>query len=152
LYGLKSSGAAFRAHLAEALYDLSYMPTKADPDVWIRPVTKPNGFEYYEMMLIYVDDILCIPHDPHAIMKGIQATFKLKDDKIEEPENYLGAQLTQKIINGTECWTMSSEQYVNASIANVEAALESSGQRFLPSLCTTPIQANYRPDWTQQRS
>ena len=35
LYGLKSSGAAFRAHLAETLYDLNYKPTKADPDVWI---------------------------------------------------------------------------------------------------------------------
>ena len=56
-------------------YDLGYMPTKADPDVWIRPATKPNGFEYYEMMLICVDDILCISHDPHATMKGIQATF-----------------------------------------------------------------------------
>ena len=84
-------------------------------------------------------------HDPHATMKGIQAAFKLKDDKIEKPENYLGAQLTQKIINGMECWTMSSEQYVKASIANVEAALKSSGQR-LPSRCTTPIQANYRPE------
>ena len=40
---------------------------------------------------------------------------------------------------------MSLEQYVKASIANVEAALESSGQR-LPSRCTTPIQANYRPE------
>jgi hypothetical protein len=35
LYGLKSSGAAFRAHLAETLYDLNYRSTKADPDVWI---------------------------------------------------------------------------------------------------------------------
>ncbi len=30
LYGLKSSGAAFRAHLAEKLYDLDYQPTKGD--------------------------------------------------------------------------------------------------------------------------
>ena len=37
------------------------------------------------------------------------------------------------------------EQYIKASIANVEAALTSSGQR-LPSRCTTPIQANYRPE------
>ena len=28
LYGLKSSGAAFRAHLAETLYDLSYLPIR----------------------------------------------------------------------------------------------------------------------------
>ena len=45
LYGLKSSGAAFRALLAETLYDLDYLPTKADPDVWIRLAVKANGFE-----------------------------------------------------------------------------------------------------------
>ena len=71
LYGLKSSGAAFRAHLAETLYDLSYLPSKADPDVWIRPAIKENGFEYYEMTLVYVDDIMCISHDPRATMMAI---------------------------------------------------------------------------------
>jgi hypothetical protein len=35
LYGLKSSSAGFRAHLAETLYNLSYTPTKVDPDLWI---------------------------------------------------------------------------------------------------------------------
>jgi hypothetical protein len=78
LYGLKSSGAAFCAHLAEALYDLNYKSTKADPDIWIRPGVKPDGFNYYEMLLlVYVNDVLCISHDPTATMKGIQGTFKL---------------------------------------------------------------------------
>ena len=40
LYGLKTSGAAFRALLAETLDDLNYQPTKADPDVYIRPAVK----------------------------------------------------------------------------------------------------------------
>ena len=35
LHRLKSSGAAFCAHLAETLYDLGYTLMKADPDVWI---------------------------------------------------------------------------------------------------------------------
>ena len=34
LYNLRSSGAAFRAHLAETLYDIGFVPTRADPDVW----------------------------------------------------------------------------------------------------------------------
>ena len=33
LYGLKSSGAAFRSLLAETLHEMDYVPTKADPDV-----------------------------------------------------------------------------------------------------------------------
>ena len=80
LYGLKSSGTAFRAHLAETLYDLGYTPTKADPDVWIRPAVKPDGFKYYEMLLVYVDDVLSVSHDAEATMKGIQGTFRLKGD------------------------------------------------------------------------
>ncbi len=145
LYGLKSSGAAFRAHLAETLYDLNYLPTKGDPDVWIRAATKPDGFKYYEMVLVYVDDILCVSHDPKATMAGIQATFKLKDDKIDKPEIYLGAQLCQKVINGVECWMMSSEQYIKAAITNVETKLNESGQR-LPTRCTTVLYGNYRPE------
>ena len=48
LYGIKLSGAAFRAKLAGVLHDLKYMSTKADPDVWIKPAVKPDGSEYYE--------------------------------------------------------------------------------------------------------
>jgi hypothetical protein len=97
------------------------------------------------MTLVYVDDILCILAEPKATMSGIQATFKLKDDRIEKPEMYLGAQLSLKVMNGVECWTMTSEQYVRAAIANVEAKLDESGQR-LPTRCATPMQANYRPE------
>jgi hypothetical protein len=57
LHNLNSSGTAFQAHLAETLYDLSYLPTKADPNVWIRPGIKADGFQYYEMILCYVDDV-----------------------------------------------------------------------------------------------
>ena len=82
LYGLKSSGAAFRSLLAETLYDIGYTLIKADPDVWLRPAVKPDGFEYYEMILCYVDGVLSISHNAKKTMKGIQHKFKLNDDKI----------------------------------------------------------------------
>jgi hypothetical protein len=145
LYGLKSSGAAFQAHLVETLYDLNYKPTKADPDLWIRPAVKPDGFKYYEMLLVYVDNVLCISHDSEATMKGIQGTFKLKEDKIEVPTSYLGAQTSKRDINGVLCWTMSSEQYIKAAIANVETKLDKEGQR-LPSRCLTPMKSGYCPE------
>jgi hypothetical protein len=72
LYGLKSSEKAFRPLLAETLYEHDYKPTRADPDVWIRPATKPDGFEYFELTLVYVDDTMRIFHDPRATMEGIQ--------------------------------------------------------------------------------
>ena len=42
LYRLNSSGAAFRSKLTVVLHDLSYVPSKADPDVCIRPAVRPD--------------------------------------------------------------------------------------------------------------
>ena len=76
LYGLKSSGAAFRAKLADCIWDMGFRPTKADPDVWLKPATKSNGDKYYEMILCYVDDVICISEKPMRSIEGIQAVFK----------------------------------------------------------------------------
>jgi hypothetical protein len=62
LYGLKSAGASWRATLAQELRDLGFVSTTADPDVWIQAAVRDDGFEYYEMLLIYVDDILAVSH------------------------------------------------------------------------------------------
>ena len=57
----------------------------------MRPGIKPNGFEYWELVLCYVDDVLRISHNPMKTMRQNQGKFKLKDNKIKEPSNYLGA-------------------------------------------------------------
>ena len=63
LYGLKSSGSAFRIFLAETLDDISFKSSIADPDVWMRAATKPYGEAYYGYIFCFVDDVLCISHD-----------------------------------------------------------------------------------------
>ena len=106
LYGLKSSGAAFRAHLVETLHDIGSKPTKADPDIWIRPAVKPDRSEYYEYIMCYVDDILSVSHDVKSILQSLQGQFKLKGDKIEPPDMYLGTQLGAmqlKAMKGGSC-------------------------------------------------
>ena len=49
---------------------------------------------YYEYVLFYVDGVLCISDDPICTIKGIQSKFKLKGDKIEETDMYLGSCLS----------------------------------------------------------
>ena len=145
LYGLKSSGAAFRSKLAGVLHDLGYRPTLADPDVWLKPAVKPDGFKYYEMVLCYVNDVMVISHVPRKTIEGIQKVFKLKGDKAEPPKMYLGVTLEKKPnAQGTECWTMSPQMYVDAAIRNVEATLDKKGLR-LPSKAITPMKAEYHP-------
>ena len=100
LYGLKSSGAAFRAHLANTLHDNGFISSKSDPDMCLHPAVKPDGQEYYKYILCYVDDILTISHRATQVLEDIQVVFKLKDDKIAPPEIYLGVQL-EKMTVGT---------------------------------------------------
>ena len=113
--------------------------------MWLRPAVKADDFEYYEVVLCYVDDVLCVSADPRATLEGLQTTFKLKDDKIEEPEMYLGAQLGHLTVDGIRCWTMSSEKYVLAAVRNVEESLAKHGLR-LPTKCYTPWPTNCRPE------
>ena len=146
LYGLKSSGAAFRSFLADHLHDMGFRSSFADPDVWMRPAVKDDGFKYWEYVLCYVDDLLAISHNPTAIMKSIQTKFRLKDDKFETPENYLGATISQlDNEQGDLCWAMSSNKYCEALVKNIEDVLQKKGLR-LPSNCKSPLSHGYKPE------
>jgi hypothetical protein len=93
LYGLKSSGAAWCAHLAATIKELMFTSCIADPDVWLRPVQNEGGLEFYEYVLIYTDDFQCVSHDPKRILDTIGKHFKLKPKLIKITETYLGANL-----------------------------------------------------------
>ena len=146
LYGLKSASFSFRSHMAEKLASMGFQSSMADPDVWLRAATKTDGESYYEYVLMYVDDILSIACDPRIILQEIQSTFKFKNDKIEEPEFYLGAKLQRKPLNGLQCWTITSQDYVKAAVRNVEEALKKSGRKLPTSNTSTPMNITYSPE------
>jgi hypothetical protein len=100
LHGLKSSGAAWRAHFANTLRDLGFTSCLADPDVWFCASSKPSGFHYYEYILVYVDDVLVLSHDGTAIMKHLEKYYRLKDG-FAQPKQCLGAAVKQ--------WTFSND-------------------------------------------
>jgi hypothetical protein len=70
---------------------------------------------------------------------------KFKNDKIEEPSNYLGARLQKKKINGIDCWSISSVDYVKAAIDNVEEGLRKKRWK-LPTKVTTPMASAFGPE------
>lgn len=90
--GLKSSGAAFHAHLANALQSLGFISSLADPDVWYRAAIKPNGKKYYEYLLTYVDDILLLSSDPHIVFKQLTEIYRFKEPP-GKPKKYLGTDI-----------------------------------------------------------
>jgi len=149
LYGLKTSGAAWRAYFAEFIgKKLGFKSTTADPDVWIKPAVKKDGTPYYQMLLVYVDDILCIAEEPDEIMKEIGKEFRLKDGA-QEPTRYLGANLDKCIMpdDGRECWCMSANDYLKNAVDRVQKMLDEEGRKLATNKTTNrPFPQNYRPE------
>ena len=86
---MPSNGSAFREFIDERLDKMGFKSIIADPDVWIRPATKPDGEQYYEFILVYVEDMLAISQDSVSLIRGVAEKLKLKKHKIEPPENCL---------------------------------------------------------------
>ena len=131
--------------MADKLDDMGFKSYLADPDIWMRPAVKPDRGEYYEYILMYVDDILAISMQPRDVMKDIERRFKFKNNKVEEPSSYLGARLQKKVINGWDCWTVTSLDYVKSDVATVEEAVKKN-TRQLPNKVLTPMVQSYLPD------
>jgi hypothetical protein len=148
LYGLKSSGAAWRAHLAASLISIGYTSCLADPDVWMRPALKDNGTPHYEYLIVYVDDVLSVSQVPQHTMNAIAELYRIKDNCIAKPDQYLGASIIQYYLPQDQTkvrWGLSSQQYVVEAIPNVETELSNIG-KCLSNAVITPISSGYRPE------
>ena len=146
LYGLKSAPNAFRTFLAQNIADLGFFPSEADPDVWMRAAIKPDQEIYYEYILCYVDDILCISAKADEVMQQLQQKFKFKKDLIAPPENYLGARVKQKTIEGYTMWTISSADYVKAAVKNVDEAIKDKRWKLPTKNLGTPMATGFQPE------
>ncbi len=150
LYGLKSSGAAWRAMFSQFIVNvMSFTPTRADADVYMRKNTRNGGNPYYEYLLVYVDDVLVVSHAPEDVMKQIGTEFEIKNGEYGPPQSYLGAGISKvQLGNGEECWAMDSKKYVKAAIEVVRGLLAEDGRELKTSKSKHegPIPINYQPE------
>jgi hypothetical protein len=148
LYGLKSAGAAFRNHLASCMDHLGWKTCLADRYLWMKEETSPDdGVKYWAYILIYVDDFLCVHHDPGTSLDQIDKYFKMKPGSIMEPTFYLGAKLKKTVMpNGMVDWGMSSSKYVQSAVQNMQEYLKKNGDRKLKKKVSAPFEATYRAD------
>ena len=150
LYGLKSAGAAFRAHLASCMRDMGYTSCRADPDLWYKPMVRPSdNYAYYAYILCYVDDILSIHHDAMSVLTRINNFLPLKPSSVGDPDTYLGTTLKQtQLANGTWAWGMSPSKYVQQATLNCQAHLKKhySGRYSLSKRADNPFAIGYEPE------
>ena len=155
LYGLKSSALQWRNHISDVIGNkLGFKSSLADPDVWYKASSKPDGTRYYAYILVYVDDILIIDINPEKYMSMLKENYTVRDSSIGPPTTYLGADVGKiNYPDGTYAWTMSSNTYVKEAIRNVKKRLEEDGFIFNKKLsdksisCPQPFSSlSYRPE------
>ncbi len=118
LHGLKSAGAAFCVHLASFMCQMGYTSCKAYPDLWYKAETRPaDNFRYHAYILCYVDDILCIHHEPMSVLNLINGHMLLKPSLVGDPDIYLSAKLKMtQLDNGIWAWRLSPSKYVAQAV------------------------------------
>jgi hypothetical protein len=104
---------------------MGYTSCKADPDLWYKAETRPtDNFRYYAYILCYVDDILCMHHDPMTILDPINGYMPLKPSSVGDPDIYLGAKLKQtRLPNGVWAWGISPSKFVAQAVKNCQTHL-----------------------------
>ena len=114
----------------------------------MRPAIKNDRSKYWEYVLLYVDDVLCIRENSiHVITNEIGRYFKIKEpDSVGPPKLYLSDKVSKvTLANGKDAWTFISSQYIQAAVTNVEAHLKRSNES-LPRRASSPLSTNYRPE------
>ena len=156
LYGLKSAGNAWREYFATFIMsELGFEPTIADPDVYRKPEVDDDNKEYYAYLIVYVDDVLCVHHQPKQVMDVIGETFRLKNGIDTNPSNYLGADIrawTYERDDGSngQCWAVGSQSYLKEALRICEAKMKEFNLSYTSSRRKgkdTPFRSSdYRPE------
>ena len=84
---------------------------------------------------------------PQKILREVFGNlFSLKEKSIGPPSQYLGNKVTLVALeNGQRCWSLSSSQYVQNAVRNVEDYRNANGLGPL-GRATSPWPRNYRPE------
>jgi hypothetical protein len=150
LYGLKSAGTAFCAHLASFMRQMGYTSCKADPDLWYKAETRPDdNFRYYAYILCYVDNILCVHHNPMTILNMINGYMLLKPSLVGDPDIYLDVKLKMtQLENGIWAWGLSPSKYVTQAVKNCAKHLihKLNNHFHLPQRAVNPFPYDYCPE------
>ena len=92
LYGLKSSGKRWAEVIHTILRDMKFLPSKADPCIWLR---KAPNLKCYEYIAVYVDDLCIAAESPSAIIQIFKSKYPLKVKGDGKLTYHLGADYFQ---------------------------------------------------------
>ena len=128
LHGTRSGGARWHDRLFDILQELKFKPSKADPDVWMRP--EPGG-TCYEYIAVYVDDLAIAAKDPQAFCNELKKRYNLKLKGVGPLEYHLGCTY-KKDPDGT--LAADPRRYVNKILESYESMFKEKPRKSRPPL------------------
>ena len=128
LYGTRSGGARWHDRLFDILQELNFKPSKADPDVWMRP--EPGG-TCYEYIAVYVDDLAIAAKDPQVFCNELKKKYNLKLKGVGPLEYHLGCTY-KKDPDGT--LAADPRRYVNKILESYERMFKEKPRKSRPPL------------------
>jgi hypothetical protein len=76
------------------------------------------------MLLVYVDNVLAILHEPKILIDTIGEYYKVKPGSDKEPDINLGANVKKvQMLDGREVWATSPCDYVKNAIKTLKVYL-----------------------------
>ena len=128
LYGTRSGGARWHDRLFDILQEMRFKPSKADPDVWMRP--EPGG-TCYEYIAVYVDDLAIAPKDSQTFCNELKKKYNLKLKGVGPLEYHLGCTY-KKDPDGT--LAADPRRYVNKILESFERMFKEKPRKSRPPL------------------
>jgi hypothetical protein len=139
----------FKLTLLPLCAKMGYTSCKADPDLWLKAVTRPeDNVHYYAYILCYVDNIMYIHHNPMSVINKFNGYLPLKLSSVGDPDIYLGAKLKQtQLPNRVMVWGLSPSKYVVQAVKNCQIHLTDklNGRYSIPTRADSPFPVNYDP-------
>ena len=128
LHGTRSGGARWHDRLFDIFQELKFKPSKADPDVWMRP--EPGG-TCYEYIAVYVDDLAIAAKDPQAFCNELKKRYNLKLKGVGHFEYHLGYTY-KKDPDGT--LAADPRRYINKILESYERMFKEKPRKSKPPL------------------
>ncbi|MEM7375761.1 MAG: reverse transcriptase domain-containing protein, partial [Bacteroidota bacterium] len=143
LYGLKTAGASWHAHLGDTLRSLGFTSSYADHDVWLRAAVDNDGKPYYEYVVVYVDDLLIVSYDHASIFAALGEKYVINPTS----GRYLGTKVdTFTVAKDTsderEAWYMTAEEYLKHALKIVEDKYPPQSKKTVDA----PLLIGYHPE------
>ena len=97
---------------------MDFVPTVDYPDVYCRLLKKPNGEYWYELLLVYVDYVICCFNNPQLVIDTLALVYDLKDKSVRQPKIYLGDEVNKYQVR---CCTMALNMWSYTDCINLHA-------------------------------